>query len=141
MNINADEWKRLTTENSFQFNCKKSFRKTPAYFCRSTVSVSTRKRCLDFLWELLKQLEMRLLENENLLKQLNCFHPNATFSQSSEGPLSDFSFRHICDKDVESEYQKVNLVSWNKIFNNAIPDDSEQFWLAVKKQSENLQKP
>ena len=68
--------------------------------------------CLDFIKELLKQLEMHLPNNENQLKQLS---PNVMLSHVSKVPFSDLPFFSISDEDVESEYQIVNLISWNEI--------------------------
>jgi len=96
--------------------------------------VGLQGRCVDFLIELLRQLDLRLPEKEAMLLQLSCFNPALVLSQTAKVPFCKLPYSHLlADPDIENQYRKINLMPWSEVLEKEIPESAEAFWLAVKR--------
>ncbi|CAK8684938.1 unnamed protein product [Clavelina lepadiformis] len=88
------------------------------------------ERCMQFLMELLIQVEKRLPSSKQIFQGLSGLHPNVVLSQMSRLPFSQLPFQHLLSRnpDLESQYRKLIC----QIFPDGLPKETAPFWLGIR---------
>ena len=76
---------------------------------------NVKERCTSFVIELIKQVQMRLPENVDILLMLNNFHPSKATSQTKDfiAPIASKYRSAFADMDdLENEWSAISLQKW-----------------------------
>ena len=95
-------------------------------------------RCLNFLLELLQQIEKRLPESKAVFKGLSFLTPSKVLSQVDKVPFAQLPLQHLFgdkEQEIEDQYRKVNYVAWSEteLFQKTeVPKSPIEFWSKVR---------
>ena len=89
------------------------------------------------LKESVDQVKARLPENTSIFRGLSSLHPSKVLNQFSRPAFDQLPMKHLLgDKvsEIKEQYHKICFVDWaGEACGGTIPQDTEEFWLGVKK--------
>ncbi len=95
-------------------------------------------RCLNFLLELLCQIEKRLPESKSVFQGLSSLTPSKVLSQVDKVPFTQLPLQHLFgdkEQEIEDQYRKVNYIAWSEteLFQKTdVPKSPIDFWGKVR---------
>ncbi|XP_030761112.1 uncharacterized protein LOC115886173 isoform X2 [Sitophilus oryzae] len=95
--------------------------------------IGIKKKCFQFIKDLLTQLINRMPNHLDVFLQIRNFSPGLILNQKRKkfGELPLMYANPGTLTDLEAQYRNILNINWAEIFNGNIPDDAVTFWKKV----------